>query len=201
MKTTRGTQIGIDARREAHWSLLSLRVGTKCFLALAASLLAVVLLMGSASAQEVITHRVAPGETLSSIARLYGVTTAQIQRVNNIPNPNMIRAGQVLLIPSSRIPPVAPPPTPPLPTLPIPAPPVRSVPASPPAPTAVPIPTATPNPNCVLIPSFCIRTHTVMPGDTLTSIALRYGVSVNAIKQRNNLRSDLILVDQRLIIP
>ena len=44
------------------------------------------------------------------------------------------------------------------------------------------------------------KTHTVRSGDTLYGISLRYGVSVKDIKQKNNLKSDLIYVGQKLVI-
>ncbi|MBO0419375.1 MAG: LysM peptidoglycan-binding domain-containing protein [Vagococcus fluvialis] len=43
-------------------------------------------------------------------------------------------------------------------------------------------------------------THTVRRGDTLYGISLRYGVSVNEIKQKNNLTSDMIYIGQTLAI-
>lgn len=44
--------------------------------------------------------------------------------------------------------------------------------------------------------------HIVRPGDTLTSIALRYGISTQALMAANNLRDpDFIYVGQRLMIP
>ncbi|MBN2393212.1 MAG: LysM peptidoglycan-binding domain-containing protein [Anaerolineae bacterium] len=45
------------------------------------------------------------------------------------------------------------------------------------------------------------QTHTVQSGDTLYSISRRYGVTVDQLKQRNNLTSDMIRVGQQLIIP
>jgi len=45
------------------------------------------------------THVVQPGDTLWHIAQRYGVTVSQILAVNNIPNPNRINVGQVILIP------------------------------------------------------------------------------------------------------
>lgn len=44
-------------------------------------------------------HIVAPGETLFSIARRYGVDLATLARVNNIPDPRQIYAGQRLRLP------------------------------------------------------------------------------------------------------
>ncbi len=46
------------------------------------------------------------------------------------------------------------------------------------------------------------RTHIVQPGETLTSIALRYGVTVEEIVRANNLPNpNFIYVGQKLIIP
>jgi LysM repeat protein len=44
-------------------------------------------------------------------------------------------------------------------------------------------------------------THTVQQGETLYSIALRYGVTVDKIKEINNLTNNLIFPAQQLIIP
>ncbi|MDE3089184.1 MAG: LysM peptidoglycan-binding domain-containing protein [Chloroflexota bacterium] len=46
-------------------------------------------------------HVVQPGETLSSIAKLYGVSTWAIAFANRLRNPNLIYAGQVLVIPQT----------------------------------------------------------------------------------------------------
>lgn len=43
--------------------------------------------------------------------------------------------------------------------------------------------------------------YIVKPGDSLYKISRSYGITVNEIKVANNLRSDLILVGQRLIVP
>jgi hypothetical protein len=45
------------------------------------------------------------------------------------------------------------------------------------------------------------RTHTVQKGDTLYNISRRYGVTVDQLRQRNNLTGDLIREGQQLIIP
>ena len=45
------------------------------------------------------------------------------------------------------------------------------------------------------------RDHVVQKGEYLTKIARHYGVSVSAIRQRNNLKSDTLKVGQLLIIP
>lgn len=43
--------------------------------------------------------------------------------------------------------------------------------------------------------------YTVVSGDTLWSIAQRFHTTVSAIKQHNNLASDIILIGQKLYIP
>ncbi len=43
--------------------------------------------------------------------------------------------------------------------------------------------------------------HVVKPGETLTRIAARYGTTVKELRQFNNLKTDRILVDQKLKIP
>jgi LysM repeat protein len=47
-------------------------------------------------------HRVRWGETVSSIARMYGSSVWAITRANNLHNPNYIYAGQVLYVPYGR---------------------------------------------------------------------------------------------------
>ena len=50
------------------------------------------------------SHIVARGETLTSIAKMHGVTVAELQQYNHIDNPLKLQAGQTLLIPPSPIP-------------------------------------------------------------------------------------------------
>lgn len=45
------------------------------------------------------TYIVKAGDTLASIAAQFGVTVAELQRINNITNPNLLNVGQRLLIP------------------------------------------------------------------------------------------------------
>jgi nucleoid-associated protein YgaU len=44
------------------------------------------------------------------------------------------------------------------------------------------------------------KTYTVKPGDSLSVIASKYNVSVDSLKQANNLKTDLIKLGQKLII-
>jgi LysM repeat protein len=108
------------------------------------------------------TYTVVRGDTLSSIARRFNVTTQALVEANNIVNPNLIYVGQVLTIPDGSTPPPAPTPPP-----------------------------ATPDQN-----------YTVRAGDTLTRIAVRFGVTVSQIMAANNLTNpNFIYVGQVLVIP
>ena len=50
------------------------------------------------------SHIVARGETLTSIAKMHGVSVSELQKFNHIDNPLKLQAGQTLLIPASPIP-------------------------------------------------------------------------------------------------
>jgi LysM repeat protein len=130
------------------------------------------------SAQEVSTHVVQPGETLSSIARRYGVSVDTLARQNGIVNLNLVRVGQVLRIHTavrttaqsdvstrSRL--------------------RQDLPYDPPAQPS----------------NATERIYTVRRGDTLYSIAARFGVTEATIRVRNRLTTNFIFVGQRLIIP
>jgi LysM repeat protein len=56
------------------------------------------------------TYIVKPGDTLSLIASRFGTTWQELQRINHIPNPNLIYPGQVIVLPGGEAPP---PPAPP----------------------------------------------------------------------------------------
>jgi LysM repeat protein len=45
------------------------------------------------------TYTVKSGDTLSKIAKQFGVTVDALVKANNIANPNLIKLGQVLKIP------------------------------------------------------------------------------------------------------
>ena len=65
-------------------------------------------------------------------------------------------------------------------------------------PTATPSPTRTP----ARTPAATPQIHVVVRGETLISIAARYGVTAAAIKKANGITgAGLIYVGQRLVIP
>lgn len=121
-------------------------------------------------------HVVRPGETLSGIARWYGVSTQSLAQANNITNPNHIFVGQRLCIPAGHHPqPVPPHPVPPQPV--------------PPWPGPQPIP---PSP-------YCGQFYTVRPGDTLTRIAQWCGTTVQNLVWLNNIHNPSIIVPGQVL--
>jgi LysM repeat protein len=138
------------------------------------------------------THVVRPGEYLSTIASRYGVSLSALIRANGISNPNLVRAGQVLIIPGGAPQATEAPPTS------TPAP--RSDATRPSSvPSAQYIPQIQSNPAPVASANDIL--HTVYPGESLSSIARKFGTTVSAIMARNGLPSSLIYSGQRLIIP
>lgn len=49
------------------------------------------------------TYTIQPGDTLSAIAQMFGTTVQAIARANGIQNPDMIRAGETILIPQAQV--------------------------------------------------------------------------------------------------
>ena len=139
-----------------------------------AAITVVVLLLLTAAVVSAATYIVQPGDTLWRISRQFGTTVDAIVKANNIPNPNLIYVGQTLEIPDDT--------------------------TSPPAP---PGPTATPGPGPGPTPAPpATQTYVVQPGDNLTKIAARFGTTVQAIAQANNIVNvNLIYVGQVLVIP
>jgi LysM repeat protein len=70
------------------------------------------LLLGTTTAVSALTYHVQWGDTLTGIARRFNTTVQAIVQLNNIPNPNLIYAGQELEIPEDGQPPPPPAPTP-----------------------------------------------------------------------------------------
>lgn len=114
------------------------------------------------------------GDTLSAIAQRAGLTLAQVLEANPQfrENPNLIRPGQQVNLPTAAAPAEPTPVAPPAPT-PTPQPTPSPTPSpTPPAAPRTPEPTATPTPP-VAPTSDQRRTVTVQSGETLSAIALR----------------------------
>ena len=103
------------------------------------------------------THTVRPGEYLSVIAGFYGVSMSAIIELNNIPNPDDLPAGQVLILP-----------------------PEAEVPAE------------------AELPA----TYIVQPGETLSTIAVALGVTVEELIAVNDIPDpNTIIPGQELNVP
>ena len=138
------------------------------------------------------THVVRPGENLSTIARRYGVSLSTLTRANGISNANLLRVGQVLVIPGGEPQAPKPPPT----STPVPR---SGATRAPSAPSAQYMPQIQSDPKPTAAANDVL--HTVYPGESLSSIARKFGTTVSAIMSRNRLPSSLIYSGQRLIIP
>jgi len=153
-------------------------------------------------------HVVLSGETLSEISRQYGVSIEAILQANHLTSASTLRVGQELIIPS--LTPTA------LPATATPTPTVTSTPAAQRSPTA-PTPTAarpgTAQPTTIatatqpprLPPSQTptgARVYVVQGGDTLSSIAKRYGISTAALVEANpGIDPRALQVGQKVVIP
>ena len=115
-------------------------------------------------------HAVKKGETLSVIAKKYGVGVAEITQANNISVKKTLSVGQALMIPLSGT--------------------VGAVPASA-QPTARSVST---------ISTAKGSSYTVRSGDTLSRIASQFGTTVDQLKAWNNLSSTRINVGMKLIV-
>jgi LysM repeat protein len=146
------------------------------------------------------THIVRWGEWLYCIARAYRVSPWAIAEASNVRWPYMIFPNQKLTIPN-------------VPWTNMTTGPVCkaqfTIPAPTPIPTAIPAtpvtvipPDTTPIPATTAPPSTCRATYVVRQGDTLYSIALRYGTTYTEIARVNNISNPrLIYPGQQLCIP
>jgi len=128
---------------------------------------------------------VAPGDTLETISRRYDVPVAAIMEANSITRPGGVHPGQHLVIPRRRGPATA-----------LAAPPTRVASSAPAMPSAAPVGP----PRTALAPGSSV--HVVAPGETLHSIARKYGKPVLVLAKANNIAPDtMVRVGERITIP
>jgi len=117
-------------------------------------------------------YRVQAGDSLNAIANRFGVSVSSLQALNGITNPNQIRIGQILKIPS------------------------RNSSTASPAPSTQSPATSSPTTSPV------VRTYKVQAGDSLWGIARKFNVSADALAKLNGItNANLIKVGQTLKIP
>jgi membrane-bound lytic murein transglycosylase D len=145
---------------------------------------------------EVATHIVRPGETLWSISQKYGIKLSSLKSKNRIRKDSDLKAGMVLNLQDHRkrgedIPIVK---------LNNPTP-VRQAAVTPtPAPSSNQTTVISPAPNGSTATS-SKTTHTVVSGETLFAISKKYGVTVNQLKDWNNIGAqNIISIGQKLVI-
>jgi LysM repeat protein len=130
-------------------------------------------------------HTVQPGEWLNKIARQYNISLEDLEAANPsfAGRYDNLQPGDVLNIPNCNKPPAPANPTP-----------VPANLAEQPAATTLPGVAPTPIP-------LSGRTYSVAAGDTLGSIARKFGTNVQALKEANGLTSDALSIGQILKIP
>ena len=101
------------------------------------------------------THRVRFGDTLGMIAHYYGTTVTDLQKLNNVANPNLILWGSNLCISDTQAPPAAFP-----------------------------------------------NNYQVIWGDTLSSLAYRFGANIGDLIRANGIGNpDIIFAGEKLSVP
>jgi LysM repeat protein len=130
-------------------------------------------------------YKVKEADTLFGIAVRFGTTVETLKQLNNLTG-DMLTVGQDMLVPAAAN------------TAPDTA--EAAAPAGPAAPAAVA--PAAPAISARTIPAGS-RVHVVKPGENLFRIALKYGVSLEAMAQANNIMAPwyTIYVGQRLAVP
>jgi LysM repeat protein len=127
-----------------------------------------------AFAQDAPVHVVQPGDTLSEIAKRYGVELDQLMALNGLINPDTLIVGQELTLPAVQEPP-----------------PSRAA--------EIDVESASTRAPISVRESV---TYTVAPGDSLSQVAKDFGVTLDALMAANQIRNvDRVIVGQVLTVP
>ncbi|MCH5232024.1 MAG: transglycosylase SLT domain-containing protein [Muribaculaceae bacterium] len=139
----------------------------------------------TSSQKSIIIHKVKAGESLASIAQLYEVTPEEIKSSNNLRR-NAVRVGQQLRISTSAAQGA-----------------METAVASVTGTAQTKAPAAKKNTSTASSQKKTSSTtsHKVKSGENLSLIAKKYGVTVNAIKQANGMKSDRIQAGATIKIP
>ncbi|MGO3742193.1 LysM peptidoglycan-binding domain-containing protein [Kerstersia sp.] len=122
------------------------------------------------------TYHPQRGQALSDIAREHGISEAELRRLNGLGARQRTASGQPLLLPAK---------------------PGNQVKFASLAPV-VPVAAAT---RAAPARAAAVRSHTVRRGDTLSTIARRYGTDVSTLRRLNNLKGSNLAVGRKLRIP
>ena len=127
------------------------------------------------------THTVQAGQTLYSVARLYGLKAADVQEFNHLSGSDL-KPGQVLTLPAEGVQATAP--------VSVPAVLVQAGPSAP-----------APQFPAQSVPALPLARHTVMPGQTLYAVARLYGLRPVDLLTLNRLPGGELHVGQVLLLP
>ncbi|WP_318512722.1 LysM peptidoglycan-binding domain-containing protein [Photobacterium leiognathi] len=122
-------------------------------------------------------HKVTSGQSLSGIAQKYGVSMASIKAANNLKS-DSVNIGQVLIIPSN----------------------IKTASSSAPVKATTSSMAAKSTSSAKSSASTKVIVHKVVRGEYLGKIAQKYGVTMSSIRQLNRLKSDNVMLGQKLKI-
>lgn len=131
------------------------------------------------------TVTLAPGETVQTLSQRYGVPATAILQANNLPNASSVGAGSQVVIPVYSTTPS------------------RVVAAAPSLPAAQPAaPRVAQAPAMPAHVAAAGGSHTVQPGETLSSIGRTYGATRTDLAAANGIAPDtMVRIGQKLVIP
>ncbi len=176
-----------------HWCYARLGMPKVPMASRVAVLVALLLVAGIVSITSAYSYTVQPGDTLFNIARRYNTTVSDLVSTNQIANPNLILVGQLLTIPGVGTDTAN----------------VGAGSVMAPTEMTTAVTSTSPASSSSVAAPIAIQpaavsgmTYIVRAGDTVFGIATRFGTTVTAVAQVNNLANpSSIYVGQILIIP